>query len=279
MGLKTVEQKNVLITGASSGIGAAIALLFAEKGFKVWGTIRKIARVKELPQALQDGVHFVEMDVTVDGSVTDGVAKVLAEAGRIDILINNAGYGIYGPVEETPIDMVRAQMEANFFGTLRVIQAVLPAMRERKSGTIVNISSLAAHFVIPFQVFYSVSKFSIRALTEGMRQELGPFGIRVFAVEPGDIKTKFNDMTEFSLDEKSPYKSWFDKVWVTIDKNMQIAPPPAVVAKTVYKAVVKGKRRTQRYPTGDFISCQFPWISRFLPDWIKELGIRVFYNM
>lgn len=274
-----MEQKNVLITGASSGIGAATALKFSEQGYRVWGTIRKIERVQELPDDLRKAVRFVAMDVNDDHSVNAGIQNVLSEAGRIDILINNAGYGLYGPIEEMPLDKVRAQLETNLFGTLRVIQAILPGMRERKSGTIVNVSSLAAHFVIPFQTFYSVSKFTIRALTEGLRQELRPFGVRVFAVEPGDIKTKFNEMTQFDLKERSPYKLWFDKVWKTIDKNMQIAPPPEVVAKTIYKAVTKGRRITQRYPTGDFLSCQFPWMSRFLPDFIKEWGIRVFYNI
>lgn len=274
-----MNQANLLITGASSGIGTATALKFAEEGYFVWGTIRNLARVQELPEALKKAVHFIEMDVNDDRSVEEGVKKVLDEAGQIDILINNAGYGLYGSIEEMPLNMIRAQLETNFFGTMRLIQAVLPGMRERKSGTIVNMSSLAAHFVIPFQSFYSVSKFTIRALTEGLRQELRPFGVRVFAVEPGDIKTKFNDMTQFSSNEKSPYKYWSDKVWQTIDKNMQVAPPPEVVAKTIYKAVTKGRRSTQRYPTGDLLSCQFPWMSRFLPDCIKEWGIRVFYNM
>lgn len=277
--MKKLKEANVLITGASSGIGAATALQFVKQGYRVWGTTRNLERVKELPEALQKSVHFVAMDVNDDRSVAEGVKQVLSEAGQIDILINNAGYGIYGSIEEMPLEMVRAQLETNLFGTLRLIQAVLPEMRERRSGTIVNVSSLAAHFVIPFQAFYSVSKFAIRALTEGLRHELRPFGVRIFAVEPGDIKTKFNDMTQFSLNQNSPYKYWFDKVWQTIDKNMQVAPGPEVVAKTIYKAVTKGRRSTQRYPTGDFISRQFPWISRFMPDWVKEWGIRVFYHM
>jgi short-subunit dehydrogenase len=275
-----MEAKNVLITGASSGIGAATAILLNRHGYRLWGTIRNIARLPELPENLRSAVRFIEMDVTDEKSVGQAMKLVFEEAGQIDILINNAGYGSFGPLEETPIDHIRTQMETNYIGAIRMIQALLPSMRERNSGTIVNVTSLAAHFVIPFQIQYSASKFALRALTEGLRQELHPYNIRVFAVEPGDIRTRFNDATQFApTDPSSPYQKWSQQAWNTIDHNLQIAPPPQVVAKVILKALLKGRKRIQRYTAGDFISRQFPLISRFLPDYIREWGIRLFYGI
>lgn len=271
--------KNVLITGASSGIGAATALVLHEKGYRVWGTIRQLERVDNLSEALKQAVRFVSMDVTHEESVTRGIDQIMAEAGFVDVLINNAGYGTFGSIEETPISLVQNQLDTNYLGTLRVLKKIVPLMRKEGRGTIINVSSLAAHFVIPFQVQYSASKYAIRALTEGLRQELRPFGIRVFAVEPGDIKTKFNDMTAFAPNTESPYEPWLTATWKTIDANMQIAPPPDVVAKTILKSIEKGRRSRQRFVTGDFVSCQFPWISRFLPDCTREWMIRLFYKV
>lgn len=276
--MDNLKQMNVFITGASSGIGAAAAILLHQKGYRVWGTIRDIQRVAALPDELKNAVHFITMDVSDEASVSQGIETVLSEAGSIDVLINNAGFATFGSIEETPMALAHSIMETNYFGMLRVLQKVIPLMREQKRGTIINISSLAAHFVIPFQAHYSISKFAIRALTEGLRQELRPFNIRVFAIEPGDIKTRFNDVTQFAPRTNSPYEPQLSATWKTIDANLQIAPPPEVVAKTILKAIEKGKRTRQRFTTGDFVSRQFPWISRFLPDHIREWGIRLFYR-
>jgi len=275
-----LDKKVALVTGASSGIGAATAVRLKKLGYEVWGTIRNLSRVAQLSAELQNSVRFVEMDVTSDESVKQGVAQVLKEAGHLDVLVNNAGFGIFGSIEETPVELAKQQMETNYFGTLRVLQAVLPGMRERRAGTIINVSSLAAHFVIPFQVHYSASKFAIRALTEGLRQELHPFGIRVFSVEPGDIKTRFNDATQFGAAAgESPYRKWRDAAWRVIDRNMQVAPPPDVVAKTIVKVVRKATGLRGHYPAGDFVSRQFPWLGRFLPDGLREWAVRVFYGI
>lgn len=274
-----LDKRIALVTGASSGIGAATAVLLVKQGYEVWGTIRSLPKVAQLPEELQKGVRFVEMDVTSDESVQQGMDQVLKAAGHLDVLVNNAGFGIFGSIEETPVELVRTQMETNYMGTLRVLQAALPGMRERRSGTIINVSSLAAHFVIPFQVHYSASKFAIRALTEGLRQELRPFKIRAFAVEPGDIKTKFNDATKFGPTGESPYGKWRDAAWQMIDQNMQVAPPPEVVAKTILKVIQKATGFRGHYPAGDFISRQFPWLGRFMPDGVKEWAIRVFYGI
>lgn len=270
---------NVLITGASSGIGAATAELLAQHGYRVFGTTRRPAALaKKAGEAGAADIRFIEMDVTDEESVNRGVQQVLKEAGQIDVLINNAGFGIYGSVEEVPIAMAKSQFETNVFGTLRVIQAVLPGMRARGSGTIINISSLAGKIVIPFQAHYSASKHAIEALTEALKQEVRPFGIKVVAIEPGDINTNFNNATVFPDISASPYKKWTDASWHTIDVNLRKAPGPEVIARKVLK--VMGRRRpATRYAAGDFVSTKLPFIARVLPDAIKEWAIRLFYNI
>ncbi|NPV80503.1 MAG: SDR family oxidoreductase [Firmicutes bacterium] len=273
--------KNVLITGASSGIGAATALLLAREGYNVWGTTRRLDKLATLPEELRRRVSFVEMDVTDQASVDRGVAEVLRQAGQIDILINNAGYAIYGPVEEVPMELAKAQFETNVFGALRVIQAVVPAMRERRNGLVINMSSLAGKLVIPFQVHYAASKHAIEAFTEGLRQELRPFGVKVAAIEPGDINTNFNNATQFGQRSDSPYKRWTDASWRTIDVNLRRAPGPEVVARKVLAVVRRAQRSNPatRYPAGDFMSTKFPFLVRFLPDSVREFAIRVFYGI
>ncbi|HBL37140.1 MAG TPA: short-chain dehydrogenase/reductase [Firmicutes bacterium] len=275
---KGLAGKKVLITGASSGIGAAIALTLAEKGCLVWGTTRDLTKVATLPTTLQQQVKFVEMDVTDDESVRDGFSRFLAEAEGIDVLINNAGFGVFGPLEEFPLAQVEAIFATNYGGALRLIQAVAPVMREQRGGLIINITSLAARFVIPFQVHYSATKFALKALTEGLRQELRPFGVKVVSLEPGDINTNFNNVTKFGIKENSPYQKWADACWRMIDVNMQKAPSPQVIADQVLKIVGKKNPRSC-YVAGDYLSTKFPVLASLVPERIKEKLIRVFYGI
>ena len=274
------QYQNVLITGASSGIGAAMTKLLAENGYNVWGTSRKVTG--QLPAGISpeaaQRVKFVQLDVTDDSSVQKCYEQVMHEAGHIDVLINNAGYGIYGAIEDVPIELAKAQFETNVFGTLRMIRAFLPAMRQRGSGLIINVSSLAGKLVIPFQTHYSASKHAIEAFTEGLRQEVRPFGIKVAMIEPGDINTNFNNATQFSSIEESAYKKWTDASWRTIDVNLQKAPPPEVIARKALK-IIRSKNPATRYPAGDFMSEKFPFLVRFLSDRTKEWAIRLFYNI
>lgn len=274
------QYQNVLITGASSGIGAAIAKLLAENNYNVWGTTRKETGqilVPVSPEAAQR-IKFVRLDVTDDSSVQECFAQVMQEAGHIDVLINNAGYGIYGSIEDVSIELAKAQFETNVFGTLRVIKAFLPAMRQRGSGLIINVSSLAGKLVIPFQTHYAASKHAIEAFTEGLRQEVRPFGIKVAMIEPGDINTNFNNATQFGDKEESAYKKWTDASWKAIDVNLQKAPPPEVIAKKALK-IIRSKNPATRYPAGDFLSERFPFLARLMPDRAKEWAIRLFYNI
>jgi len=275
---ESLSGKKVLITGASSGIGAAIAMTLAKAGCQVWGTTRRLDKVAALPAELRAKVRFLAMDVTDDDSVRAGVERFLAEAGGIDILINNAGFGVFGPLEEFPLEQTKAIFETNYFGALRLIQAVVPVMREQRKGLIINITSLAARFVIPFQVHYSATKFALAALTEGLRQELRPFGVKVVAVEPGDIKTNFNNVTQFGIEEDSPYRRWADACWRVIDVNMEKAPSPQVIADKVLQ-IVKTKNPRPCYAAGDFFSTKFPFLARFVPVRFKEKLIRIFYGV
>jgi NAD(P)-dependent dehydrogenase (short-subunit alcohol dehydrogenase family) len=176
----------VLVTGASSGFGRAIAKGLHQQGWVVYGTTRQ-----ETDGRSPDGFRMLTMDITTDPSVSQGVARVLSEFGRIDALVNNAAMGIAGALEDTTIEEACAQFDTNFFSVHRLCRAVLPAMREQRSGRIVNMSSLGGFVSVPFQGFYCASKFAVEAYTEALRMEVMPFGIHVSMIEPGDYSTGF----------------------------------------------------------------------------------------
>jgi NAD(P)-dependent dehydrogenase (short-subunit alcohol dehydrogenase family) len=179
----------VLITGASSGFGRAIAEAVAARGDIVYGTTRRVV----LPPTECERVRMLTMDVDDPASVDAAVGRMITEAGRIDVLINNAGFGIAGAIEDTSDAEARAQFETNFFGLHRVCRAVLPQMRKQGSGRMVNVSSLAGLVAIPYQALYCASKHAIEAYTEALRMEMKPFGIHVSMIEPGDFATSFTD--------------------------------------------------------------------------------------
>lgn len=273
-----MRYRNVLITGASSGIGAATAVLLSREGYSVWGTTRSLARVRELPDELQASVRFVEMDVTDPASVRRGVAEVMRDAGRIDVLVNNAGFGIYGPIEEVPVELVKEEFETNVFGMLRVVQEVVPSMRERRSGLVINVSSLAGKIVVPFQVHYGASKHAVEAFTEGLRQELRPFGVKVVAIEPAYINTNFNNATRFGSRPDSPYTPWLEESWRVIDRKLRESPPPSLVARKILR-VIENPNPPGRVVCGSFSYTILPFLARFIPDRAKEYLIRTFYRI
>jgi len=184
--MKTTGQRVVLITGASTGIGKACADHLHQRGYRVYGTSRNPS-----PGPASAGFEVLKMDVDVDSSVARGIEWVLEREGRLDVLVNNAGFGIAGSIEDTSIEEAKAQFETNFFGVLRVCRAVLPIMREQRAGYIVTIGSLAGRVGWPFQGLYSASKYALEGLTEALRLEVRPFGIHVVLIEPGDFNTTF----------------------------------------------------------------------------------------
>ena len=200
----------VLITGCSSGFGKLSALNFARKGDTVFASMRNTAKAGELEQAKQAEslpIEIVQLDVTDDASVEGAVRQAIDAAGGIDVLVNNAGLGIHGPLEETDDDEMKEIFETNFFGAMRVMRAVVPKMREQKSGTIVNISSLAGRVVAPYGGTYSASKYALEAASEALHYELHPFGIRVLLIEPGGFETEFDGNRRLArrFTEGSPY--------------------------------------------------------------------------
>ncbi len=255
----------VLVTGASSGIGLATAQLLADRGFSVFGACRN-------PPSDDGRIRWLRMDVRDEGQVHRGVAEVLAAASGIDALVCNAGYGIFGSVEEVDLARARSQFETNVFGTLAPIRAVLPGMRERRSGRIVVVGSLAGRAPIPFQAHYSATKAALDALTLALRMEVAPFGVGVSLVEPGDIRTAFNDRLDWGVGTESPYGERVRRCEEVILDSLPRAPGPEVVARTILRALTARAPRV-RYSVGPD-SLLVPFGRRLLPDWLSLLLIR-----
>ncbi len=186
----------VLITGCSSGIGRAAALSLHQAGLTVYATARRTEALADLSDR---GLRALALDVTDEESMTTAVATVAAEAGPVGVLINNAGYGLYGPVEQLPMAEIRRQFETNFFGLVRLTQLVLPEMRRQGRGRILNVSSMGGRITLPGGAFYHASKYAVEALSDALRIEVARFGIDVVLIEPGPVKTPWNDVAAGSL--------------------------------------------------------------------------------
>jgi NAD(P)-dependent dehydrogenase (short-subunit alcohol dehydrogenase family) len=263
-----VSRKVVLVTGASSGIGKCCAEHLLKCGYRVFGTQR---RPPSIPRSTSPAVEMIPMDVDDDRSVTEGVHSVVQRAGRLDAVVNNAGWGLMGAVEDTSIEEAKAQMETNFFGVLRVCRAVLPIMRQQGSGHIINISSLAGIVGLPFSGLYSASKFALEGMSESLRLETRGFGIRVVLVEPGDFRSNFpaaRRMTEASATNDA-YREVLRKIRAAQERDEANGPTPEPIARLVEKILRTSRPRT-RYTSG--------WISqrivvpckRFLPQRVFE---------
>jgi short-subunit dehydrogenase len=264
----------VLVTGASSGIGAAAARLLQERGFQVFGTSRDPAR---LPRGAPP-VRWIAMDVRDDASVAKGVSEALAAAPRLDALVVNAGFGIFGSVEEVPLDAARAQFETNFFGALRTLRAVLPSMREAGAGRIAIVGSLAGRAPIPFQAHYSASKAAVDALAMALRNELHGTGVAVSLIEPGDIDTGFNAAMDWGgVGAASPYGERLRRCEQVVRESLPKAPGPEVVAEAIHRALT-ARRPHVRYPVGPD-SRLVPLGRRLLPDWLMQRLIRSHFRV
>jgi NAD(P)-dependent dehydrogenase (short-subunit alcohol dehydrogenase family) len=186
----------VLITGCSSGIGRAVALSLHAAGLTVYATARQVDALADLAR---QGIHTLALDVTDEASMTEAVAAVEEATGPVGVLVNNAGYGLYGPVEQLPMDEIRRQFETNFFGLVRLTQLVLPGMRRRGRGRILNVSSMGGRITLPGGAFYHASKYAVEGLSDALRMEVAQFGIDVVLIEPGPVKTPWNDVAAASL--------------------------------------------------------------------------------
>ena len=191
----------VLITGCSSGIGRAAAISLHAAGLTVYATARQVDALAGLAR---QGIHTLALDVTDEASMTDAMAAVEGAAGPVGVLVNNAGYGLYGPVEQLPMVEIRRQFETNFFGLVRLTQLVLPGMRRRGRGRILNVSSMGGRITLPGGAFYHASKHAVEALSDALRMEVAQFGIDVVLIEPGPVKTPWNDVAAASLSAATP---------------------------------------------------------------------------
>lgn len=191
----------VLITGCSSGIGRAAAISLHAAGLTVYATARQVDAMAGLAR---EGIHTLALDVTDEASMVEAVAAVEEAAGPVGVLVNNAGYGLYGPVEQLPMDEIRRQFETNFFGLVRLTQLVLPGMRRRGRGRILNVSSMGGRITLPGGAFYHASKYAVEALSDALRMEVAQFGIDVVLIEPGPVKTPWNDVAAASLATSTP---------------------------------------------------------------------------
>ncbi|MDX1372622.1 MAG: SDR family oxidoreductase [Nitrososphaeraceae archaeon] len=188
------EKKVAVVTGSSSGVGFETSLLLARNGFRTYATMRnleKASRLSELVKKEDLDLKILRLDVTDDDSVRESIEKIISETQRIDVLINNAGFAIFGALEDTLLDEMKEQFETNFYGSVRTIQAVLPTMKKQRKGKIINISSMVGRFGVPFNSLYVSTKFALEGLTESLRYELHNSGIDVVLVEPGIIKSDF----------------------------------------------------------------------------------------
>lgn len=239
----TLDAKVAVVTGSSGGIGLATALELARKGFFTYATVRNPAKTRAVMEAAKKeglSVAVAQLDVNDDYSVKRAVEKILGEKGRIDVLVNNAGYGLGGAFEDTSLEEVRAQYETNVFGLMRTTQAVLPAMRKQRSGTIVNISSGAGRLGYPGASVYVSSKHAIEGLSESIAYELEPFGIRVVLVEPGVVKTNFaNDMVfaKNANAPNSPYLQMMQRMGGNWQYMVENGSSAELVAKVIIDAI------------------------------------------
>jgi NAD(P)-dependent dehydrogenase (short-subunit alcohol dehydrogenase family) len=260
------SERSVLITGASSGIGAASADLLARSGFRVAGT----SRVPELAAQRAPQIEWVAMDVRDDASVDEGVKRAIEQIGGLDALVCNAGIGVFGSIEEVPLSAAREQFETNWFGTLRVLRAALPELRRRGSARIAIVGSLAGRAPIPFQAHYSASKAALDALAQALHNEVFGTGVRVSLIEPGDIRTGFNDATDFDLVRDSSYGDRVARCREVIERSLANAPGPEVVARVILRVLTTRNPRF-RYTVGPDARL-VPFARRWLPE---RLGLRL----
>jgi NAD(P)-dependent dehydrogenase (short-subunit alcohol dehydrogenase family) len=260
----------VLVTGASSGIGACCAEFLYERGYRVYGASRSASA--------PPGVIPVALDVTDDASVSRAIDVILAAEGRLDVLVNNAGFGIAGAVEDTSVEEALAQFEVNFFGALRVCRAVLPVLRRQRAGYIVNIGSIGGLIAIPYQGLYSASKFALEGLSESLRLEVRPFGIHVVLIEPGDHLTSFtrNRRATEASGPASVYHGPFERAIARMASDEQGGPAPDGVARVVCK-VINHRRPRLRYTVGPGAQRVAVWLKRMMPYAVIEQMMRSYY--
>jgi NAD(P)-dependent dehydrogenase (short-subunit alcohol dehydrogenase family) len=260
----------VLVTGASSGIGLCCAAFLTGLGYRVYGASRSATTAP--------GATAVALDVTNDASVAQAIQTILAREGRLDVLVNNAGFGIAGAIEDTSIGEAVAQFEVNFFGVFRMCRAALPVMRRQGSGYIINMGSIGGLIAIPYQGMYSASKFALEGLTESLRLEAGPFGVHVVLIEPGDHRTSFtqNRRSTGMSHGDSAYQERFERAVGRMAADEQNGPNPDAIARLLDR-IINNPRPRLRYTTGPGAQRAAVWLKRAMPYAVIEKIMQTYY--
>lgn len=252
------NKKVAIVTGGSSGIGLETSFLLARNGFYTYVTMRNLDKSKAITNIKQKeklSLEILQLDVTDEESVKEAIHKITNEQERIDVLVNNAGYALVGPFEELSIEEFKEQFETNVFGVIRVTQAVLPIMRRQRCGTIVNISSIAGKIGFPLTSAYVSSKFALEGLSESMAYEIEQFGIKVILIEPGVIKTNFDNNLKIgkrvAIDHNSSYAEMTQKRISRFKPRFESGSPPIEVAKVILKAIASENPSELRYLVGN----------------------------
>jgi short-subunit dehydrogenase len=268
---KQASSKTVLITGASSGIGKCTAAYLAAKGFRVYGTSRRPESCPEIKNGF-----MIPMDVRDTASVKKAIAHIVEKEGHIDILVNNAGVGIAGTVEDTSTEMAKALFDTNFFGICRVLQEVLPVMRQQSEGLIINMSSIGGIIGLPFQGIYSASKFAVEGLSEALYKELSLSAIHVVLIEPGDFKTEFTANRQTI--NTTHHADQFQRTMKVIENDEQNGQPPLKIAYLIEKIIHTPTPRL-RYAVGAFDQKLSLFLKKILPNrWFDQI-IMSYYQL
>lgn len=266
-------SKVVLITGGSSGIGKSIGEFLHQKGFVVYGTSRN-------PEKILNSVFpLVALDVRNSDSIKTAIDKIIATSGRLDIVINNAGVGITGPLEEIPTEEIRNNFETNFFGPIEVMKAVLPQMRKQNSGLIINITSIAGYMGLPYRSVYSASKGALELITEALRMEVKAFGIEITNVAPGDFATNIAaGRYHAPVIKDSAYEKVYGDVLATMNDHVDAGSNPNEMAEAVYK-IIQTKKPNVHYKVGAFMQKFSIVLKRALPDKMYEKMLMNHYKL
>ena len=267
-------MKKVFLTGASSGIGLAIAHALLARGDEVWGTSRNLIRLENLK-----GVHPVRLDLNDPRSIDDAFKSALAQAGWFDVVINNAGGGHFGPGEHLSAEEIEKEFQVLLFGHLQLMRLALAAMRSYGSGLIINVTSLASRLPVPFMAAYNAAKAAMASFTMSIQLELPDANIRIVDLQPADICTAFNDAIPKSVEHDSRYQARVAKTWEAVDRNMKNAPKPDLVAGHVLR-LIDSTNPPPRITVGDVFQTKIaPFIFRFLPQRVRNWGLKMYYGI
>jgi short-subunit dehydrogenase len=267
-------MKRIFLTGASSGIGLAIAKSLISRGDEVWGTSRDPTRLSQV-----SGLHPIQLDLSDPDSINAAFKAALAEAGHFDVVINNAGSGHFGPAENLSEKEIADQFQVFVFGQLHLMRLALNAMRSREQGLIINVTSLASRLPVPFMAAYNAAKAALAAFTMSIQLELPHTQIQIVDLQPGDIRTNFNDVISKSAKSDSRYDAKVAKTWQAVDHNMKNAPKPDLVARCVCQ-IIDQTNPPLRVTVGDAFQTKVaPLIFRFLPQSLRIWGLKKYYGI